>query len=863
MPAEDSVLRLTLVVDGLGTVKTTMNEAATTVEASGQRMAVATREAGAAMTGLSNEAPQAASATRNLVPPFKEAEYSSTEAKHALRGMGEMAGIRMPRYVASFVTSLGPVGPLLATAFSAVAILALLDILSKLPAKIGEATDAIMGFGEKEKKAFEDAVQQNLRLLEGTLKTHEQLRALRELGATPLEKLRIESHNLTANLQEVGTQTGNLMRSQIAQRAQIEELTSGWSLWGTAAIGWIDGTDQHLKQLQASIENEQKLIDKWAEHMHELREIGTPKLKAETDTAGREEARATAEARLEAIKAGRLAELDFSKVAAKAIFDANIISFQDELTALRSIEDQKYEAERQYYEGRLSLARTSREREQITGQMAVLDTTHRTAIAEINAQEAADTRRIEAERIASEQRVVDAHIAGEKQWVSDSLALRRISIQESVAMEKSVETERYEAARKALTDEAALKRTDTVVLQKQLQALEIEHQNRLSQIDADGARRQMDETRNRLQEQISITEESANRELRSSQEIDASRLRMHQVTLSQWQADEEAAIGRWYDRQHQVLQDALDFAARTFGGESLEYQKALNHMNALDEQRAATLRRVDEQVMMAHQRTFERLNSEVSRSLTAWISGYQSFGRAAQEVYANLMSSIIEYLLKMLLQHVEVWVIEKVFHTATKAQEVATTAAAAGAEHAITSAENVGRVTSAAAVAAATAYAAYAWDPPLAEAMADIAFARTMAYAPVAAFEKGGLVPETGPAIVHAGELVVPAHLTQSVRNLLGAVGGPVPMRFSAPIVSGLVSGGMAPEGNLTALHDAGGRSSSSASSPASGGDVHLHYSPNLRSVDMRGMADLLEEHGEAISRIVNGQIRAGRIRTP
>jgi plasmid maintenance system antidote protein VapI len=36
-----------------------------------------------------------------------------------------------------------------------------------------------------------------------------------------------------------------------------------------------------------------------------------------------------------------------------------------------------------------------------------------------------------------------------------------------------------------------------------------------------------------------------------------------------------------------------------------------------------------------------------------------------------------------------------------------------------------------------------------------------------------------------------------------------------------------------------------------------------LRSVDMRGMADLLEEHGEAISRIVNGQIRAGRIRTP
>lgn len=38
MPAEDSVLRLTIVVDGLANVKTTMNEAAATVESAGARM---------------------------------------------------------------------------------------------------------------------------------------------------------------------------------------------------------------------------------------------------------------------------------------------------------------------------------------------------------------------------------------------------------------------------------------------------------------------------------------------------------------------------------------------------------------------------------------------------------------------------------------------------------------------------------------------------------------------------------------------------------------------------------------------------------------------------------------------------------
>lgn len=48
--------------------------------------------------------------------------YSSREANHALQGMGEQLGLRIPRYITSFISNLNGVGPALSAAFSTVAI---------------------------------------------------------------------------------------------------------------------------------------------------------------------------------------------------------------------------------------------------------------------------------------------------------------------------------------------------------------------------------------------------------------------------------------------------------------------------------------------------------------------------------------------------------------------------------------------------------------------------------------------------------------------------------------------------------------------------------------------------------------------
>jgi len=61
--------------------------------------------------------------------------YSFTEARHAAAGFGEEVGIRLPRVVATFLAHTQVIGPALATAFSAVAIIGLAEVLAEIPEK--------------------------------------------------------------------------------------------------------------------------------------------------------------------------------------------------------------------------------------------------------------------------------------------------------------------------------------------------------------------------------------------------------------------------------------------------------------------------------------------------------------------------------------------------------------------------------------------------------------------------------------------------------------------------------------------------------------------------------------------------------
>jgi hypothetical protein len=161
----------------------------------------------------------------------------------------------------------------------------------------------------------------------------------------------------------------------------------------------------------------------------------------------------------------------------------------------------------------------------------------------------------------------------------------------------------------------------------------------------------------------------------------------------------------------------------------------------------------------------------------------------------------------------------------TTGQAAGTAALVAG--HALQGASNVASVTGDAAVAAAGAYAATAMipfvGPELAPGVAAATFAAVMAFAPLAAFEAGGVVGGMSgmpvPIMAHAGERVLSAPQTQNFERMVN-------------------------------------------SSTSNSRSAHINYSPTISGAfDHASMKQTLATHSEDILSIVRQGINSGALR--
>jgi hypothetical protein len=141
------------------------------------------------------------------------------------------------------------------------------------------------------------------------------------------------------------------------------------------------------------------------------------------------------------------------------------------------------------------------------------------------------------------------------------------------------------------------------------------------------------------------------------------------------------------------------------------------------------------------------------------------------------------------------------------------------AESAAVSAQNVAQISSQAAVAAATAYAAYAAVPPLAAAMAAEAYGATIAWAPLAVFEKGGIMPETGIAKLHEKEMVLTPSLSIGLQNLVAER----QTRATTPPVS-------------------------------------IHFAPVVHAYDAQGVTEALRQSSRELAKLIKRQMRRGEL---
>lgn len=217
---------------------------------------------------------------------------------------------------------------------------------------------------------------------------------------------------------------------------------------------------------------------------------------------------------------------------------------------------------------------------------------------------------------------------------------------------------------------------------------------------------------------------------------------------------------------------------------------------------------------------FNSINRTLDESVRGVIMGTETMGQAWVRLGANLLASMVEAFAKMELKSLETELAMRLQHTATIAQKAATDAAAVAASETTRITFAIGAVTSNAAVAASGAYAATAMipfvGPELAPAAAASAEAGTLAFLPQASFDVGAWkIPDDITARVHAGEMIVPAGPAETFRRALSGTPG--------------------------------------------SSTVHIHMPP-VSAMDFRGVDQVLQQHSDAIGKIVSTLVRKGKL---
>lgn len=286
MPGSDDTLRILTQVEVAG-IQAGMAESAAAVETHTQAMKASFEE-------------------------LREAtDYSVTEARHAFHGLGEEIGIHVPRFVQSFVAQLGGVGPVLAAAFTPIAVIGLVEVLGEIPKKLEEGIGYLHGWNEEAKKDFKEATDAAVEFEHHEIKLNEEIAKIGLIGLKGPEKY-------AAELKIVGSTTAELLALQndlekklvavSAEKGYLENTASWWRLLQgteaatTALAQRFSGAGEQIEKDKIQTEAWVATLKQVTEEIEKRQKLELPTLTAEGAVAAKEAAKEKARAEEQAAK---------------------------------------------------------------------------------------------------------------------------------------------------------------------------------------------------------------------------------------------------------------------------------------------------------------------------------------------------------------------------------------------------------------------------------------------------------------------------------------------------------------------------------------------------------------------------------
>ena len=645
--------------------------------------------------GLESAGGAGVAAGESIAGGMRQARGEAMEARHALMGVGEEIGVKMPRFVTTFISHLGGVAPVLASAFSAVAVVGIAEILIRGGKAAFEFYQNVVllkaGFealDEIERKLTEDQILLSNELLRGNQRVVEMTQGATAGAKIGLENLGNEIVNLGSLVDANGKQFKDLA---VNARAGIREF-----LVPTAASQLPD----ILKNVGMEIERVQRLQLNTEE--------GTIQYRAQSQ------------------------ELQI------------LSSFYETL----SLKVQKYQQDTKLAQLEVSKAQ---------------DDAATKAIAA--AQKAEEASRVQREReqkelLAQPQPVAVAptsRTAGYDPVTEQSLEQQHTYLKENIEFNKEADKEIADDGKNA------------------------------ARIVTEGWKKGMED-----QQRIARSNVSVQEALLASQLADAKEKASAQAELLKSGGAatpvQNAAARAAYDEQATIIGELIGLEMKyretvsdandpnqveKFNASLIKEQGYVKQLETAWNKYQTTLEKLSftQQMQAQFSKGIASMTNDLNRGVISWINGQETFGHMVRSVWTGIVDTAITSILqvgeKWVVQHVLMAAIDKILGI-DSAATAATTAAAQVAAAKTASVALVGLAGSGGVASMAAA--------PFPIDLTAPAFGASMAGAAAAflAFEEGGIVPRTDLAMVHKGEMVLPAHISAAVQGAAsgGGMGG-------------------------------------------------------------------------------------------
>jgi hypothetical protein len=585
----------------------------------------------------------------------------ATEARHAIRGLGEEMGVHMPRFVSSYLSSLGGVQPIMAAAFSAVAVVAVVEIVGQLIGKIWEAAQAWMGYTSAAKKAYEEAVKQNADFVKDNLKNREDQRRTSEEGLSGAAKTREHTANTVKTMQDYNTE---LIAARKHMKDLVEQQEFLTKMHIPDALLALRTDPLHVSAAQPSVdpgkmtgmtkqlEEQQKEIDGLTKSMRDFKEEATVKDPAKLAAEMTAAAEARAQHEIETQKAVGLASLaiyaDFLKNRNALIVGELSAEAKEEIAveqARLKVELDAIDAENKIRAEKRARGETapdvSKGDANLKSQLKVQQIQEKDAAARLSAMQ--DQR---ASVVASQKDIDDARAAVEEKSAADLLAAHKIQISKETDLLKEAATIKHNATLASMEDDRKRagegadpnKRAAAVAdVDARIEAEKIRFNGEIDHLGEEGARKQAEQDVRDGEERLALAQALAKRALSAAQQSDAEALKHHEISRAEWGAREKAAADRNYAEQVAAF-ERLKTLLVSQGATELEIRKQVLDKEAeLEAQHRQAVAKVEDEQVADWRARIEQMNTALFNGINEWLQGHKRFAAAVKGIWSEMV----------------------------------------------------------------------------------------------------------------------------------------------------------------------------------------------------------------------------------